>query len=418
MIKLLWKFPNKKEKTNMFRKLVSNIAFSPSLVSELKPYAVGVNKELIVRRVSLLCMSVALIIHLLVLLIPAKPTLTASGNDIIFGGADKTPSGIIASFTANTDSQGRTDIAPIFSHYGLSEENIKEYRLEELRPNNEGDYVITGRLARGIDTEITQTVTNGPLLYLRPLESVQAQTRSLEAMRVETSQGTRWILLENGNILFNRTSPAPTKASISGDALCISSSNAINSSNCLERSVKVRNITSQINDANNSSAKPGDAIEYTLSVQNKSQNTIEKQVLTENVDDVLEYSDIIDASSAIYQEKPVKSLTWQPIDISPNQTVSRTILVKVKSTLPSTPASTSDPLAFDQKLALANGNTVVVTLPVRATKAIEQTIAQLPIVITPLSFGITFFLFVLTLYFYQRARIIAQELDVLLQEFL
>ncbi len=402
----------------MFRKLVSNIAFSPSLVSELKPYAVRVNKELIIRRVSLLCMSVALIIHLLVVLIPAKPTLIASGNDIIFGGADKTPSGIIASFTANADSQGRTDIAPIFNHYGLSEENIKEYRLEELRPNNEDDYVITGRLARGIDTEVTQTVTNGPLLYLRPLESVQAPTRSSEAIRIETSQGTRWILLESGNIVFNRTSAPSTNNGIQNTAPCLPSSSAINSSSCLERSVKVRNITSRINDANNSSAKPGDTIEYTLSLQNKTQSIIEKQVLTENVEDILEYSDVIDASGASFQEKPVKSLSWQPIDIAPNQTVSRTILIKVKSTLPSTPASTSDPLAFDQKLALTNGNTVVISLPVRATKAIEQAIAQLPIFITPLSFGITLFLFLITLYFYQRARIIAQELDVLLQEFL
>lgn len=414
MIKLLWKFPNKKEKAKMFRKLVSNIAFSPSLVSELKPYAERVNKELVIRRVSLLCMSVALIIHLLVVLFPAKPTLTASGNDIIFGGADKTPSGIIASYTANADSQGRTDIVPIFSHYGLSEENIKEYRLEQLRVEN--DYMVTGRLARGIDKEVAQSVNNGPTLYLRPLESVQAQARSSEAMRVETSQGTRWILLESGDIVLNRATMA-TSGKAGNSASCVSSSTISESTNCLERSVKIRNITAQINDAHTSTANPGDAIEYTLSVKNRSQNSIEKHVVTENVEDILEYSDIIDASGATFKEKPVKSLTWQIADIAPNQTVSRTILVKIKSTLPSTPASTSDPLAFDQKLALAHGNTVIITLHTPAAKAIEQTIAQLPIFTTPLSFGITLLLFVLTLYFYQRARIIAQELDALLQEF-
>lgn len=401
----------------MFRKLVSNIAFSPSLVSELKPYAERVNKELVIRRVSLLCMSVALIIHLLVVLFPAKPTLTASGNDIIFGGADKTPSGIIASYTANADSQGRTDIVPIFGHYGFSEENIKEYRLEEIRANDENNYVVIGRLARGIDKEVAQSVNNGPTLYLRPLESVQAQARSSEAMRVETNQGTRWILLENGDIVFNRgTMPTSVKA---GDSLlCDSPSIEIKSANCLERSMKVRNITAQIDEARATQANPGDAIEYTLSVKNRFQNSIKNYALIENVEDILEYSDIIDASGATFQEKPVKSLTWQPTDIAPNQTVSRTILIKVKSTLPSTPASTSDSLAFDQKLSLTHGNTVIITVPTRATKAIEQTIAQLPVFTTPLSFGITLFLFVLTLYFYQRARITAQELDALLREFL
>ena len=38
-------------------------------------------------------------------------------------------------------------------------------------------------------------------------------------------------------------------------------------------------------------------------------------------------SDIIDASGATYTQSPVRLLTWQPVSIQPNETVTRTILI-------------------------------------------------------------------------------------------
>src|SRR5690606_16613860 len=110
---------------------------------------------------------------------------------------------------------------------------------------------------------------------------------------------------------------------------------------CLELHKTAKNVTQQLTDANGTKANPGDMIEYTLSVKNFGKEVRKAFVIEENMEDVLEYADIIDASGAVFTKEPIHLLSWGPIDIKPNEVVTRTVLVKVKSSIPTTPASTS-----------------------------------------------------------------------------
>jgi hypothetical protein len=189
--------------------------------------------------------------------------------------------------------------------------------------------------------------------------------------------------------------------------------------NCTEIELhkKAKNITQQIQDANGSTAQAGDTIEYTLSVTNRSDEDRKGFVIEENMEDVLEYADIIDASGATFTENPVKMLTWQPVDIKPNETVNRTILVKIKSVIPTTPASTSDPLSNDMKLVNVYGDTVQISLPLNPVKTIESTVTSLPSTGLGTNIAISTTILFITTYFYYRSRLMVKELGLVKQQF-
>ncbi len=186
---------------------------------------------------------------------------------------------------------------------------------------------------------------------------------------------------------------------------------------CLDLHKKARNITQQIENANGTAAKAGDTIEYTLSVKNRSKLVRKAFVIEENMEDVLEYADILDASGATFTQNPIKMLTWKPVDIQPNETINRTVLIKIKSTIPTTPASTSDPLSNDLKMVNVYGDTVQITLPQSPVKTIEQTVATLPSTGLGSNIAISTVLLFVVSYFYFRSRLMVKELGLVRQQF-
>ncbi|HMS31021.1 MAG TPA: DUF11 domain-containing protein [Candidatus Saccharibacteria bacterium] len=186
---------------------------------------------------------------------------------------------------------------------------------------------------------------------------------------------------------------------------------------CLELHKSARNITQNITNANGTRANTGDTIEYTLSVRNFSKETRKGFVIEENMEDVLEYADIIDASGATFTTNPVKLLSWKPVDIRPGETIKRTVLIKVKSTLPLTPASSSDPLSNDMKMVNVYGDMVQIKLPDHPIKTIEQTVKFLPKTGLGANVIVSTVLIMTATYFYYRSRLMVRELGLVRQQF-
>lgn len=646
----------------MFRKLVSNLPFSPSLINQIGYYSKRLKKEQFTRKFGLMFTVLALVVQSVTLISPAKPTLAASNNDIIFGGGNLTE--IQRAFTTGCDARNRCDIQAIFSAYGINSSNLASARYETINSTVANNYWSIGRAPRGYGGEVQTPIPGGPVVWSRTLHG-WAVNRDWPAIRVDTAQGTRWILVECGNIvtqpntspnvkivktvdkpvvnkgdkvtytitvtntgdgvaknvltlddspvgldllndglttnpianarhwqtsrrfdlapgqsvtyklkaiatrwgpvtLTNRACadiidinvfdncdtanvripqgcPIPGKqdlpknspdcqtnpdlaivktasktdlhvgdtfeytltATNKGDVFlpkvtikdvapdeieflqvkepgetqftpisnpreynsktfslkkgasatatikakvisasttkvtntaCVTSDGGTTTANacddedititdvctnCLETELhkKARNITQQLPDANGTTANAGDTIEYTLSVTNRSDKERKRFVIEENMEDVLEYADIIDASGATFTDTPVKMLTWQPVDIKPNETVNRTILVKIKSTIPTTPASTSDPASNDMKLVNIYGDTVQINLPATPVKSVEQTVSRLPSTGLGANIAISTAVLFITTYFYFRSRLMVKELGLVKQQF-
>jgi len=643
----------------MFRKLISNLPFSPSLINQVSFYSKRLKKEQFTRRIGLIFTAFAIIVQTLTVLAPAKPTLAASTNDIIFGGGDK--AGIQRALSSGCDSRQRCDLKAIFGAYGITSTNFANAKAESIYSSTANNYWSIGRAPRGYGGEVSRSIPGGPTVYSRTLHG-WVVNHNWPAYRVETAQGTRWVLQECGNIVTKEGVPAtpappadvkvektvdkpvvkrgdkvsytikltnigkgtaknvlltdttvpglelqpdglstnplvtvmrwqtakrfnmapgqsltyklyaivrstgpttltnkacadildinvynncdevpvtvvapcaiagkenlsksdpnckttsvtpvvkcavagkesllasdpncktvvaqPEKCTIPGkenlpknspsckistvekcaipgkenltrddtnckpqcqydvtlnqdDTRCVpcpisgKTNLAANSPecrpcdenkqsqdgkdiSCLELHKKARNITQQLANANGTTAQAGDTIEYTLSVKNLGKQVRSGFVIEENMEDVLEYADIIDASGATFTNNPVKMLSWDPIALKSGETATRTVLVKIKSSLPSTPASTSDPHSNDMKLVNIYGDSVQIELPRTPIKAVEQTITKLPSTGLGTNIVLSTVLLMAVTYFYFRSRMMVKELGLVRQQF-
>ncbi len=699
----------------MFRKLVSNLPFSPSLINQLGFYTNRLKKEQFTRKLGFIFMILAILTQTMTVAMPTQASVKASDNDIVYGGNGKTKAGIVQAYANNRDNFGHTDIRAIFNYYHITAANLNSSKVVEIRSTTANNYMSIGREKRGYGVESKIPVPVVSPIYSRGLhEWPGASGKRWQALEIQTDQGVRWILLECGNIVTGGPTPekpknpnlkleksvdkpnakkgekvtfkikvtnigngvatnayvyddAPVGMDLVNDGLdakhhiksprrwetprfnlapgqsftyalkavitrwgpvtlinraCVdffdvniydncdtatvtvpngcpipgkeelpkddpscktnpnlvitktadkknlklgdtfeytlkvtnkgdvnlpkavvrdlapeqleflevkevgstvfkkvtnprdyvstlfpikkgatvtivlkakvikNSSEAVKNTacvlstgaettaggcddetiviketcptnptlpkddtkcqqpcpiegkqnlpagdpgckpceeskqsqdgkdlSCLELHKKARNITQQIENANGTKANAGDTIEYTLSVTNKSKETRNAFVVEEAIGDVMEYADVIDASGATYATNPVKMLTWKPVDIKPNETINRTVLVKIKSTIPTTPASTSDSSSYDMKMFNVYGDSVTIDLPQNPVKVAEQTITSLPSTGLGANVVISTILIMVVTYFYFRSRTMVKELGLVRQQF-
>lgn len=184
---------------------------------------------------------------------------------------------------------------------------------------------------------------------------------------------------------------------------------------CIIQSKSAKNDTQNIDDANNTTAKAGDVITYTLKVENTSKETRKKYVVLENIGDVLEYADIIDYHGGTKDSS--NNVTWPGTDIKPNSSITKQLTVKVKDPIPQTPASASNPGSFDLTMTNTYGNTVNIKLPGSVAKTTEQVGATLPNTGPGENMVIGFAITAVVGYFLARSRLLSKELDIVRSEY-
>ena len=71
----------------MFKKLVSNLPFQPSLITQVTFYAKRLRAESSVRRIGLVFTALSIIVQTIVIIAPPEPTLAKDiNNDVLPGG--------------------------------------------------------------------------------------------------------------------------------------------------------------------------------------------------------------------------------------------------------------------------------------------------------------------------------------------
>jgi hypothetical protein len=212
--------------------------------------------------------------------------------------------------------------------------------------------------------------------------------------------------------------PCPYNGSISKDSSackpCSASQTRDDKTACLELTKTASNTTAGLADANDTTAKSDDVIVYTLSVKNTGKALVPKFVVQENMNDVLDYADITDAHGGTMDSN--KIMSWPAADIKTGETLQQHITVKIKSTLPQTPASTSDPGHYDSAMTNVYGNTVNIYLPKTIVQTTEQITTELPNTGPGTALGISFAITVIAAYFFARTRLLSKETEIALSE--
>jgi hypothetical protein len=103
----------------VFRKLVSNLSFSPALVGQLGFYAKRLRKEETTRRLGLIFTALALIVQSFTMLQAPEPASAADATDMVYGGTH-TPSAVMSSYDQNVNN-----IRDLYTAIGISRADIQ-----------------------------------------------------------------------------------------------------------------------------------------------------------------------------------------------------------------------------------------------------------------------------------------------------
>lgn len=197
----------------MFRKLISNLSFSPALVGQLSFYAKRLRKEEATRRVGLIFTALALIVQSFAVFTPPEPANAASSNDFIAGGVSN-----LNEFLSHYDRNSNS-IKDLYTNLGITREEIAATKKTSL--NSRDGIYSWGRNSRfsAAQGEGSYTVQNSAgsqqTFYYRPLQlwdstSYTKANGSTYVAYVGHSAKIGWFaIIENCANLALKTVPPP-----------------------------------------------------------------------------------------------------------------------------------------------------------------------------------------------------------------
>lgn len=151
----------------MFRKIVSHLPFSPSLVSELGFYAKRLKKEEATRRIGLILTALALVVQSFAVFSPPESANAANSGDLVYGGIT-TKKQLLAAWDNNT--QGYREL---LQHAGLTRANVDAMKDSEIHSRTKGKdagWLTWNRTSRGGAKYNETTMTVGKqTIYVRSL---------------------------------------------------------------------------------------------------------------------------------------------------------------------------------------------------------------------------------------------------------
>lgn len=183
----------------------------------------------------------------------------------------------------------------------------------------------------------------------------------------------------------------------------------------ISQSKEAKNLTQNKGDANNSTAKTGDRIEFTVYTTNVGSGTVSATV-DESLADVLQYSKLTHNGGGTFEDSS-KVLGWGTVSLGPQQTDVRKFVVQVNDVIPATPRGANDPAAFNCLMTNSYGNTINIHVECPLDKQVESAVKELPSTGAGenIVFG-TVILMVVT-YFYARSRQMNKEVRLIRKEF-
>jgi len=172
------------------------------------------------------------------------------------------------------------------------------------------------------------------------------------------------------------------------------------------RTKSAQNISTDKN-AEDSAAKAGEKITYTLTVKNEGKAP-QEFTIKDDLSDVVEYATVLNNGGGTY-EKKTTTLSWPTITLEPGDEQSRMYTVQLPTTVPAAPQGTSDPSSYDCRMTNVFGNTVDVSVDCPAPKVVEQTVSELPTTGPTENMLFAGILFAVVAYFYARSRQLRTE---------
>ena len=382
----------------MFRKLVSNLAFSPALITQVGFYARRLRQEEITRRLTVLFVVLAVVVQSLAVFSPPESANASSEQDLIRGGVQNIED-LLLRYDNNSD-----DLKDIYTAAGITRDEIVASHYSSVSAQD-NIYLMSryGQFSSD-DGEVSFTYKRSAggeaIRYLSPLALSQATTKnnaqSLPAWIGQSKQSGWFAIVKSSAGLAVREVP-PT--------LTI---NPIDTA--VQKQLTITNV-SQNSDGTTTKALPRDKLSYQLQATNTTKAPIVAP-FTIRLADTLEYTTLVDAGAATF-DKDTHALTWPTVSLAPGETQTRTFIVELMTTLPTTATGKSDKASFDCILSSTYGVNRQVPVDCPAIKAIESVTSELPTTGIFINVVFSVVVFITAVYFYARTRQMKQEIRLI-----
>jgi uncharacterized repeat protein (TIGR01451 family) len=139
----------------MFKKLLSNLPFNPSLIGQVSFYAHRLHKEERLRKIGIIMVILSVLIQMFAVISPPEPTLAESNNDIVRGGFTSRDQALWYC-AANTGN-----FKTILQHYGVSCDLLAKASTRTVRSTDYNKKLHSmGRISYGQRIARTNKPTN------------------------------------------------------------------------------------------------------------------------------------------------------------------------------------------------------------------------------------------------------------------
>lgn len=399
----------------MFKKIVSNLSFSPALVGQLGFYAKRLRKEEATRRLGLIFVALALVVQCLAVFQPPESANAASSNDLVYGGLGLGSNSSINHFLAPYDAN-TNNLKDIMNYMGISRYEIANAQFDSFITGSAkrswAHNPIHTTSAREVPTTITDPTGKTAIttIYSRPMELSNGPNARIYAYIGHSNRVGWFALMQASGNLITDGIPPPIATLATPTPTTKTPANIVVS--------KTANNVSQGNVvASTVAAKENDKITYTLNLENTGQ-TAKTTKIEDNLTDVLEYSNIIDNGGGTFSDA-TKTLSWPDIELKGGEKQSRTFAIQMLSTIPTTPVGQSNPDSYncimDNVFASGGSPSAGITIPITCAppKVIEQVTTELPHIGPAANMIFAGIVLAVVTYFFLRSKQLGQEVRLI-----
>lgn len=394
----------------MFRKIVSNLSFSPALVGQLGFYAKRLKKEEATRRLGLVFVMLALVVQSLVVFQPPESANASSQNDFVAGGLGLGSNRSIDNFLHPYD-QNSNNMKDIMNYVGITREEIVASKFSSWIAADTLSWGLEPRLSAAQGEKKVDIYKDGKVVrtvYTRPLKVLNgANTRIYGWIGHSDKFGWFAIMQACGNLV---TTKIPTPPSTPKPPTPKPPTPTPLPANIVQ-SKSAKNITQGNVNASTVVAQENDRISYTIKVENTG-GTASTVELKEQLADVLEYAKIDDFGGGQYKTA-TKTLEWPSVTLGAGQFQSRTFVVQLLDTIPATPKGASDPTSYDCSMVNVFGNDVTINVNCAPAKVVEEVVSEMPQTGPAENMLFSGIVLAVVTYFYARSRQINKEIRLI-----
>ena len=426
----------------MYRKLISNLAFSPTTIEQVSFYARRLKQEESVRRLGLILIVFSMFIQLFAAMVPPEKSLAASNNDVIYGGVNSIEQ-------LRSKYNAKADVRSLYARFGLKPAdishrgaNLVNFKFQEQ--GSRGTKTV-GRVNFASTRDHNLGSFAGSTFYSRSAGEWQGSTKAYyfgKHKGTDNKYYLVWVLKDCGNIAYRPTSappstgieisppvvdtyptppppkpPAPTPPKPPTPPPKPPTPPVITTTPPGQKKTAI-NVTQGLapDQTMTTPARAADILEYTLVATNSNSTAIKDFVIEDYIGDVLDYANLDPtflASQGGTYLPDVKMVRWTNQTIPAKGELKKSFRVTLKETVPSTNTPNATATDFDCKMQNGYGNETIIPVECSVLKTVEELPNTGPGTTVAVALGVTF----VSYFFYMRSHVLGREIGIIKQAY-